>query len=223
MDTQTGRVFLGVSRDFQVELQVAPASLVHMRGNSIPSMNPVDGKWPAGLYAAPIMEFGPATPDPVLTGLEDAEAKLAAEVARLPQVVMLEDTRRLIAQRRELLKATSPGGQRGSQSSKQGGIARSGSKGAIVLDYAEAYLSAKGARAQSKEMLNELQRQGISFEGKDPVAAVASYLSTARDRFDNVLGQGYGLVSWGGVPPNSPQAVLGQERSLERSAEKVTG
>jgi hypothetical protein len=66
--------------------------------------------------------------------------------------------------------------------------------GAIVAG-AVAYLRRKSARAPSGEIAKMLVAQGIVVSGKDPGSTVSSYLSHSA-LFDNVKGEGYGLVEW---------------------------
>jgi hypothetical protein len=63
-----------------------------------------------------------------------------------------------------------------------------------ILDAAAEYLRAKNSRAASPEILRELIRQGLMRE--DQAAVLSSYLSRAKDIFDNKRGAGYGLREW---------------------------
>jgi len=72
---------------------------------------------------------------------------------------------------------------------------RPGSASAIVIEGTETYLRKIKRRATSREITDELKRQGIKIPGQIPNATVASYLSTSQ-LFDNVKGEGYGLVEW---------------------------
>jgi len=72
---------------------------------------------------------------------------------------------------------------------------REGTKASEIVREAERFLELKGSRAQSNEILEHLENIGIKVAGSNPVAVVASYLSTSK-QFDNVRGQGYGLAKW---------------------------
>jgi hypothetical protein len=77
-----------------------------------------------------------------------------------------------------------------------------GARTSAITAAAEQYLRQKGNRATSGEILRVLNAQGIDVGGKKPSATLASYLSNSKD-FDNVAGQGYGLVVWAGRPPRA--------------------
>jgi hypothetical protein len=75
---------------------------------------------------------------------------------------------------------------------------KSTTKTAQVEAAAEEYLTQKGRRATSGELLPAVVAKGIVVTGKTPSKTLASYLSTSK-RFDNVPGfGGYGLVEWNG-------------------------
>jgi hypothetical protein len=84
---------------------------------------------------------------------------------------------------------------------------RAGTIAASVIDIAERYLDSKGTRAQSPEIAAAVQREGVMTDAPNVVSAVSSYLSTTKDRFDHVKGEGYGLVRWHQAPPNSSQST----------------
>jgi len=86
---------------------------------------------------------------------------------------------------------------------------RAGTTSSAVLDGAEDYLRTAGRREMAPGITAELHRRGIvPSTDVQTVRSVASYLSTAKDRFNNVRGQGYGLAEWpigpGGDEPDSP-------------------
>lgn len=54
----------------------------------------------------------------------------------------------------------------------------------------------KGKRATSAELLGVMAAQGIQIEGKSPINSFSSMLSYRKEIFDNVRGEGYGLVEW---------------------------
>ena len=62
---------------------------------------------------------------------------------------------------------------------------------ALVADY----LRRTGKRATSGELLKVASDAGITVGGLKPNATMSSYLSGMKE-FDNVAGEGYGLVEW---------------------------
>ncbi|AWL94117.1 hypothetical protein CIT37_19585 [Bradyrhizobium ottawaense] len=78
-------------------------------------------------------------------------------------------------------------------------------KTAQVEAAAAEYLTQRGRRATSGELLPYVQSKGIHVPGKMPSKTISSYLSTSK-KFDNVPGfGGYGLVEWNGRR-TAPQA-----------------
>ena len=82
---------------------------------------------------------------------------------------------------------------------------RPGSLASRVANAAVQYLSSKGQRAQSTEILEAIQHQGIVIPGDNPVSGLASVLSH-NPLFDNKrgAGNGYGLVIWNGEGDQKP-------------------
>jgi hypothetical protein len=72
---------------------------------------------------------------------------------------------------------------------------RPGSKAAVIVEGAEAYLNQTKTRAQTGQIVAALVEAGITLPDANPVGAVSSYLSTS-PLFDHVKGEGYGLVEW---------------------------
>ena len=72
--------------------------------------------------------------------------------------------------------------------------ARRGSKTAIALAASVDWFAQVKRRAKTPEVLSVLEKQGITFDGKNAVATLASMLS-ASPLFDHVNGEGYGLVA----------------------------
>jgi hypothetical protein len=72
---------------------------------------------------------------------------------------------------------------------------RDGSKAAVIVRAAESFLKQRHKRAQSSEIVQALQDAGIDLPEEKASAFVSSYLSTSA-LFDNVKGEGYGLVEW---------------------------
>jgi hypothetical protein len=78
-----------------------------------------------------------------------------------------------------------------------------GTQAETILMASAAYIRQKNARAPSGEILEALMKQGITVGGKSPSATVSSYLSHSA-LFDNVRGQGYGLVEWSQSKTETP-------------------
>jgi hypothetical protein len=72
---------------------------------------------------------------------------------------------------------------------------RDGSKAAVIVRASESFLKQRRKRAQSSEIVQGLQDAGIGLPEEKASAFVSSYLSTSA-LFDNVKGEGYGLVEW---------------------------
>ncbi len=70
-----------------------------------------------------------------------------------------------------------------------------GTQAETILMASAAYIRQKNARAPSGEILKALTEQRIAVGGQNPSATVSSYLSHSA-LFDNIRGQGYGLVEW---------------------------
>lgn len=83
---------------------------------------------------------------------------------------------------------------------------KKGTRTTLIVDAAVEFLRRKGSRAPSGEILAALTHAGIKVGGERPGSTLASYLAHS-PRFDNVTGQGYGLVEWSEQPqtetPNS--------------------
>jgi hypothetical protein len=76
-----------------------------------------------------------------------------------------------------------------------GRYGRDGSKAAVIVRASEQFLKRRHRRAQSSEIVQALQEAGIELPEEKASAFVSSYLSTS-PLFDNVKGEGYGLVEW---------------------------
>jgi hypothetical protein len=81
------------------------------------------------------------------------------------------------------------------ESARQKSPSKPGTQTETIVTAAAVYLREKNARAPSGEISRALQAHGISVGGKDPSATVAAYL-THSPLFDNIRGEGYGLVEW---------------------------
>jgi hypothetical protein len=143
----------------------------------------------------------------ILPILREEEGQLLAQLSQMPQFQKLEAVRRMIAlySGTSVREAALSSRQNNSVLSKLPPLKLRG-KGARILDAAEAYLGSLGRRAQVKEITDELIRLGLPPGDKNPVSATSAYLSAAKDRFDNKLGEGYGLVKWANQKPDQNQA-----------------
>jgi hypothetical protein len=70
-----------------------------------------------------------------------------------------------------------------------------GSQTYKIVTGAQDYLRRKGSRAPASEIHKDLISKGIAVGGKNPLKVTASYLSHS-PYFNNVPGQGYGLIEW---------------------------
>ena len=138
--------------------------------------------------------------DQVLEDLEQIARNLDAELRASPQYAMLEDVRSLIGRRRKLLglPVDAPDYPREADGDRRGASpARDGTVAALVQEAAADFLKTIGRRAQTPEIAAEITRRGIrAGKPENITATVSSYLSSAKGRFDNVRGEGYGLVEW---------------------------
>lgn len=85
-------------------------------------------------------------------------------------------------------------------------------KTAQVEAAAAEYLTRKGRRATSGELLPVVQAKGIHVAGQIPSKTISSYLSTSK-KFDNVPAfGGYGLVEWNGrrTAPTEPATATAE-------------
>lgn len=134
-------------------------------------------------------------------------AALKEEQALLRQLEQYPEFKRLQAVR-NLIQAYSTDSEadqaEGVKERASGGSAKRGKnpKTVQVINAVRAYLLKKQARAQSGELLNGLREMGIEVGGKKPTATLAAYLSNAKDVFDNVRDEGFGLVEWAGSKAN---------------------
>jgi hypothetical protein len=69
------------------------------------------------------------------------------------------------------------------------------SKTGRVREIVTRYLTAKGTRATSGELLPVLQEAGLDFGTEAPQSKLAAFLANIKE-FNNVKGEGYGLASW---------------------------
>ena len=93
-----------------------------------------------------------------------------------------------------------------------------GSASSRVVEFAVGYLREKGARAQSTEIIDAMKAHGKGLDLK--MDAVSSSLSHSA-LFDNVRGQGYGLVEWNNSGPVEPETPNSDELSGAPRADGV--
>jgi hypothetical protein len=82
---------------------------------------------------------------------------------------------------------------------------KQGSQQEAILTGAVKYLRMKNERAQSGDILKALTDQGVVVGGQKPSATLSSYLSHS-SLFDNIRGQGYGLVEWSQPQKEAPNS-----------------
>ena len=130
---------------------------------------------------------------------------------------------------RELPKQSGHKSDNGPQSSQQ--VGRSGSLASRVTYAAAQYLSSRGSRAQSTEILAAIQEQGIVITGNTPVASLASILSHS-PLFDNKRGSGngYGLRRWSGEgdadkfsQPQGEETLTVSQHETSRNSDESVG
>lgn len=71
---------------------------------------------------------------------------------------------------------------------------------AAVCEAAAEFLRKKGARAPSGEIQAALVDGGLMRPGPRDRSRVTSYLGRKKEMFDNIRGEGYGLVEWSAAP-----------------------
>jgi hypothetical protein len=101
---------------------------------------------------------------------------------------------------------------------------RDGTVAAGVIAAARQHLQSVHRRAMTKEIVEAVLKSGVLAESRNPYAAVSSYISTAKDVFDNMKGQGYGLVEWREGSASGTPITIDHPRSEETEtapAEKV--
>lgn len=174
--------------------------------------------------------------DPMLKALEAEERKLMAELEQTPAFRRLKLAQTMIAEYRNNPAArpadtTQPATAQVPQMTRGEALSRAmepmiqahRTKTAQVEAAAVEYLTQKGRRATSGEILPAVVSKGIAVTGKTPSKTISSYLSTSK-RFDNhpALG-GYGLVEWNGrrtAPTTSTQTET--EPGPDKSAGSTT-
>jgi hypothetical protein len=72
---------------------------------------------------------------------------------------------------------------------------KEGTEAARVVAAAKDYLEERGTRVASGEIARALESRGVKIGGTNKGSRVSAYLSAADKIFDNIRGQGYGLVS----------------------------
>ena len=65
-----------------------------------------------------------------------------------------------------------------------------------ICDAAAVFLREKKSRAESSEIQAALVKRGLMESGTRDRSRVTSYLGRSKKIFDNVRGEGYGLVEW---------------------------
>ena len=130
--------------------------------------------------------------DQLLKAAETEAAELRAELEKIPLYQRLKTVEKFISDYTSLrLVPVLPLQGNISKIAKYG---RQGSVSANVIEATEAYLNIINRRAMSSEIYEAIKSK-VDVPGKTPTSTLSSYLSTS-DLFDNVKGQGYGLVAW---------------------------
>jgi hypothetical protein len=143
----------------------------------------------------------------ILPVLRDEEKRLEAELSQTAPFQKLEAVRRLISVYTGQLATGTVASAPTSISATMPRHRAGKGKGAAILDAAEDFLESLGRRAMTGEIAAELAKRGLPPGNKNLNGAMSAYLSSAKDRFDNKVGEGYGLVKWSRPKSdeNSPQ------------------
>lgn len=72
----------------------------------------------------------------------------------------------------------------------------------VIAKAVEEHLRRERKRITSGPLTKAVEAQGIHVPGKVPSARLAAILAARSKTFDNVKGEGYGLVEWGGGSPS---------------------
>ena len=129
--------------------------------------------------------------DDLLRSAHAEEQRLLNELQRLPLYRKLEAVRSLISTYADTNSSVVPLVAKPTVTPTH----RKGSRAFRVSEAAQAYLQRVHHRAQSAEILSVLQGDGFEFTTEKPQAELSSILSHS-ELFDNIRGQGYGLVEW---------------------------
>jgi hypothetical protein len=156
--------------------------------------------------------------DDLIHKLREEEKKLVGDLSLTPLFQKLEAVRKLISiySPDAAGGADSSPGHAYSEGAKRERKAVQKGKGAAILGAVEDYLEKVGRRAKASEISRELIRVGLPPGNANPVGATSAYLSAAKDRFDNKLGEGYGLRKWRSIPKASLKT---DELSVEHATE----
>ena len=129
--------------------------------------------------------------------LEREIEKLRATIAKTPEGQRLQLLERHLLEYRAIAPVGNPVMIPHHPAAKEDAsrYGRDGSKSAVIVRATETFLKQRRKRAQSSEIVQALQEAGIDLPEEKPSAFVSSYLSTS-PLFDNVKGEGYGLVEW---------------------------
>ena len=131
----------------------------------------------------------------LLQAARDEEQRLIDELRADPTYQKLELVRSLIATYEAAPVLISAHAMTQAPRASGRVSSREGSKASSHVAEAQAFLREKGTRAQTREIMQALEARGVVFDSEKPIAALASTLSHSA-LFDNVRGEGYGLVEW---------------------------
>ncbi|MBP1842066.1 hypothetical protein J2046_000310 [Rhizobium petrolearium] len=143
---------------------------------------------------------------PIIEAAKKEEEALTKELEDLPVFQKLQQVRRLIAlyeaiEEREPAKSISHVRILPTTTSP-----RAGTKAAQVDEVVTKFLTERGTRASSGELLPVVQAAGIELSGQIPAKTLSAFLTNST-RFNNVKRHGYGLTEWGdGLGPRGAKA-----------------
>jgi hypothetical protein len=127
--------------------------------------------------------------------IEKLRAVIATMIAKTPEGQRLQLLERHLMEYRAIAPAGKPVMVPHPGVKDLARYGRDGSKAAVIVRASESFLKQRRKRAQSSEIVQALHDAGIDLPEEKASAFVSSYLSTSA-LFDNVKGEGYGLVEW---------------------------
>lgn len=134
---------------------------------------------------------------------EAEERRLTEELSRNPTFIKLQAVRSVL----EAYRAASQPSILTTAIKMFASGPRAGSKAAQIRPLVIDYLTRKGGRAQTAELLDVVTKAGVEIGGQKPVGTMSSYLSNMEE-LDHRQGEGYGLKQASAeTPPLAPPAV----------------
>jgi hypothetical protein len=128
------------------------------------------------------------------------EQTLLEELRSVPAFVKLQAVRALISAYGEAPQPKIVQFQARSQSSSRGRAVfvshnKEDSRAATLMAATLKFLQQHGKRAPTREIMQALKAEGVSFDGDNAMNALASTLSRS-PQLNNIRGHGFGLVEW---------------------------